>query len=50
LPATHFIVICRSVLLKGLGVVELSSPALTLLGIGVGALLLSLVLFRKWIA
>jgi ABC-type multidrug transport system permease subunit len=50
LPATHFIVICRGVLLKGLGVVELSSPALILLGIGVGALLLSLMLFRKWIA
>ncbi len=50
LPATHFIITCRGVFLKGLGVVALSSPALTLLGIGIGSLLLSLALFRKWIA
>jgi ABC-type multidrug transport system permease subunit len=50
LPTTHFIVICRGVFLKGLGVASLVSPALTLIGIGIGALLLSLALFRKWIA
>ncbi len=50
LPTTHFIVICRGVFLKGLGVMTLLPPALTLLGIGGGSLALSLALFRKQIA
>jgi ABC-2 type transport system permease protein len=50
LPTRHFIVICRGVFLKGLGVMTLLPPALTLLGIGGGTLALSLALFRKQIA
>jgi len=49
LPTTHFIVICRGVFLKGLGVASLLSPTLALLGIGVVTLSLSLALFRKQI-
>ncbi len=47
LPATHFITISRSVFLKGLGIDDLWSPALTLLGMGIGGLAVSLLLFRK---
>jgi len=47
LPATHFISISRSVFLKGLGVVDLLSPALLLLVMGVGGLAISLLMFRK---
>jgi len=50
LPATHFIVIARGVFLKGLSIGDLVSPTLILLGMGGGALMLGLVLFRKWIA
>jgi ABC-2 type transport system permease protein len=49
LPVTHFIVICRGVFLKGLGLSQLLAPALNLLGIGGVTLALSLALFRKWI-
>lgn len=46
-PATHFITISRSVFLKGLGVGDLWLPALILLGMGIGGLAVSLLLFRK---
>ncbi len=49
LPVTHFIVICRGVFLKGLGVAGLLSPALTLLSIGGATLVFSLIVFNKWI-
>lgn len=47
LPTTHFITICRSVFLKGLGPVALWEPALILLGTGIASQALSLVLFKK---
>ncbi|HEY75790.1 MAG TPA: ABC transporter permease [Thermoflexia bacterium] len=47
LPATHFITISRSVFLKGLGIGDLWLPALMLLGMGTGGLIVSLLLFRK---
>ena len=50
LPATHFIVIARGVFLKGLGIGDLAWPTMTLLTIGGGTMVLSLALFRKWIA
>lgn len=50
LPSTHFMTISRTVLLKGLGLGALAQPALILLGMGSGAVLLGLLLFRKRIA
>lgn len=47
LPTTHFITISRAVFLKGLGPVALYKPALTLLGIGIVCLFVSLALFDK---
>ena len=47
LPTTHFITICRSVFLKGLGPVALWKPASILLGIGIVSQAISLLLFRK---
>jgi ABC-2 type transport system permease protein len=47
LPTTHFITICRSVFLKGLGLAALWKPALTLLGFGIACLSISLALFEK---
>jgi len=47
LPTTHFITICRSVFLKGLGPVALWKPALILLGTGITCPVISLVLFEK---
>ena len=47
LPATHFITICRSVFLKGLGLADLWRPASALLGYGVVAQATSLLLFKK---
>ncbi|MEJ2209306.1 MAG: ABC transporter permease [Anaerolineae bacterium] len=47
LPSTHFVEISRTVFLKGLGLSYLLRPALSLLGMGLGALLVGLVLFRK---
>ena len=47
LPTTHFITICRSVFLKGLGLAALWKPALILLGTGIVSQVLSLALFRK---
>lgn len=50
LPTTHFIVICRSVFLKSLGLVALWKPASVLLGTGIVSLAISLFLFRKKLA
>ncbi len=47
LPSTHFITISRAVFLKGLGVGALWFPTLALLGMGIGGLIVSLLLFRK---
>jgi ABC-2 type transport system permease protein len=47
LPTTHFIALCRSVFLKGLGVFALWKPASLLLGIGIASQAASLVLFKK---
>jgi ABC-type multidrug transport system permease subunit len=48
LPVTHFIFICRAVFLKGSGLAELVSPALALVGLGSGLVVLSLAAFNKW--
>lgn len=45
LPTTHFVTICRSVFLKGLGLVALWEPASILLGVGLAAQAISLVRF-----
>jgi len=50
LPSTHFITICRSVFLKGLGPLALWEPALALLGIGLACQSISLILFEKKLA
>jgi ABC-2 type transport system permease protein len=50
LPTTHFIAICRSVFLKGLGAAALRVPALTLLGTGIVSQAISLALFAKKLA
>jgi ABC-type multidrug transport system permease subunit len=47
LPTTHFVAISRGVFLKGVGPAPLQTHILILLGMGVGGLLLSLLLFRK---
>ena len=47
LPTTHFVAISRGVFLRGSGLRDLWMPALVLLGMGLGALALSLSLFRK---
>lgn len=50
LPSTHFVDISRSVFLKGLGLTHMLRPALVLLGMGVGAVGLGLLLFKKRVA
>jgi len=47
LPATHFITIARGIFLKGVGLSYLLVPSLILLGMGLGALAVSLALFKK---
>jgi ABC-2 type transport system permease protein len=47
MPATHFVEISRVVFLKGLGLAYVTRPALALLGMGLGALLIGLRLFKK---
>jgi ABC-2 type transport system permease protein len=47
LPSTHFVEISRAVFLKGLGLATLARPALVLLGMGVGAIVLGLLFFKK---
>jgi ABC-2 type transport system permease protein len=50
LPSTHFVEISRVVFLKGLGVTYVARPALILLGMGMGALMIGLRAFRKKVA
>ncbi|NOZ29753.1 MAG: ABC transporter permease [Chloroflexi bacterium] len=47
LPTTHFIVIARGLFLKGLGLPQLWQPTAVLMGMGLTALLLSILLFKK---
>lgn len=47
LPATHYVTISRAVFLKGVGLSELTGPAVTLAAMGVSAVALSIALFRK---
>jgi len=50
LPTTHFVTICRSVFLKGLGAAALWRPASALLGMGLVTQAIALVLFKKKLA
>jgi ABC-2 type transport system permease protein len=50
LPSTHFVEISRIVFLKGLGLTYMARPALILLGMGMGALVIGLCFFRKRVA
>lgn len=47
LPATHYITIARGLFLKGVGMETLRQPSLTLLLMGLAALVVSAALFRK---
>jgi len=47
MPSTHFVEISRAVFLKGLGLEQMLRPALMLLGMGLGALTVGLLKFRK---
>jgi ABC-type multidrug transport system permease subunit len=47
LPSTHFVEISRELFLKGLGLSQMARPALALLGMGLGALVIALLTFRK---
>jgi len=47
LPATHFIHICRSLFLKGVGLAEMGPSAAWLAATGSGLLVLNVLLFRK---
>jgi ABC-2 type transport system permease protein len=47
LPSTHFVEISRTVFLKGLGLGHVRQPALMLLGMGLGALAIGLLGFKK---
>jgi ABC-2 type transport system permease protein len=47
LPSTHFVEISRTLFLKGLGLGHVLRPALMLLGMGLGALAIGLLGFRK---
>jgi ABC-type multidrug transport system permease subunit len=50
LPATHYIAITRGIFLKGVGLETLLRPGLILLLMGLSALLLSALLFKKKLA
>jgi ABC-2 type transport system permease protein len=50
LPSTHFVEISRVIFLKGLGLPYLVQPALILLVMGLGALILGLCTFEKKVA
>jgi ABC-2 type transport system permease protein len=50
LPSTHFVELSRVIFLKGLDLTYLARPALILLGMGLGALVVGLALFRKKVA
>jgi ABC-type multidrug transport system permease subunit len=47
MPSTHFVAISRSLFLKGLGLDQVLRPALVLLGMGLGALAVGLLRFKK---
>jgi ABC-type multidrug transport system permease subunit len=47
LPSTHFVEISRDTFLKGLGLSQMVRPALALLGMGLGALVIALLTFKK---
>ena len=47
LPSTHFVEISRSLFLKGLRFDQVLQPTLILLGMGLGALAVGLLKFRK---
>jgi ABC-2 type transport system permease protein len=47
LPSTHFVEINRSLFLKGLKLGQMLRPALVLLGMGLGAIAIGLLRFRK---
>lgn len=50
MPSTHFVEISRAVFLKGLGLEQMLRPALILLGMGLGALAVGLLRFKKKVA
>jgi ABC-2 type transport system permease protein len=50
LPATHYIAITRGLFLKGVGLETLARPSLILLAMGLSALLISTLLFKKKLA
>lgn len=50
LPATHYIAITRGLFLKGVGMETLARPGLILLAMGLSALLISTLLFKKKLA
>jgi ABC-2 type transport system permease protein len=47
LPSTHFVEISRTLFLKGLGLNYVLRPTLILLGMGLGALVIGLLMFKK---
>jgi ABC-type multidrug transport system permease subunit len=47
LPSTHFVDISRALFLKGLGIEQMLRPILMLLGMGLGALAIGLLTFKK---
>ncbi len=47
LPSTHFVEISRTIFLKGLGLKYMLQPALTLLGMGLGAVAIGLLSFKN---
>jgi ABC-type multidrug transport system permease subunit len=47
LPSTHFVEISRVLFLKGLGMPYVARPALVLAGMGLGAMVIGLGLFKK---
>jgi ABC-2 type transport system permease protein len=47
LPSTHFVEISRVLFLKGLGMPYVNRPALVLAGMGLGAMVIGLCLFKK---
>jgi ABC-type multidrug transport system permease subunit len=50
LPATHYIAITRGLFLKGVGLETLARPSLILLAMGLSAMLISTLLFKKKLA
>jgi hypothetical protein len=47
MPSTHFVEISRGMFLKGLSLEQMTRPALALLGMGLGALAIALLTFKK---